>query len=568
VVQSVARLLQWVRGGSLFAFGVAWDWLRRRNTQENRARRLREAFEAMGTTFIKLGQQLSMRLDLLPYAYTSELEKMLDKVPPFPTGEAIRTIERATSQPLGKHFSAFDPEPIGSASVACVYQAVLGSGETVAVKVRRPGIVPLLAADMRALGWLLEIAELLFLPPGFSENFIFELRTMLMEELDFTREARFADLYRRRMRKTKQLRYVSVPRVFFDHSNDEVLISEFVSGVWLTEILLALETRNRQALDNLQEMNIDPVILARRIQVIARFNNFEHIFFHADLHPANILIQPGNKIVLIDFGSCGSFSKKELISWRRWFDAQSTNDVGGMVQAALAIIEPLPPIDRDEFAMKLESMFWTDLYAIKSRHSEWWERISARLWMGFLKLSREHQIPMRLNTLRMIRASMLSDTIAARLDNDQDPYREFRYYEKGAGRRAKKRIKKRLHNLVGPSKYIRIEQGIESAIKFVYQLQRGVDTLTSIRLGAIVAKSAYAVILLLRLLITVSISTGALVAARWSFGWFGWFKLTKSTPLQILTDVLGNGYFQIYVLVLALITLRFLFHRLHHTDPP
>lgn len=568
VVQSVARLLHWFRGGSLFAFGVAWDWLRRRNTEESRARRLRETFEEMGTTFIKLGQQLSMRLDLLPYAYTSELEKMLDKVAPFPTDEAIRTIEQATGQPLGEYFSAFDPEPIGSASVACVYKAVLRSGETVAVKVRRPVIVPLLAADMRALGWLLAIAELLFLPPGFSENFIFELRTMLMEELDFTREARFADLYRRRMRKTKQLRYVSVPRVYFEHSNDAVMISEFVSGIWLTEVLLALETRNRQALDKLEEMSFDPVILARRIQVIARFNNFENIFFHADLHPANILIQPGNKIVLIDFGSCGSFSKKELISWRRWFDAQSTNDVGGMVQAALAILEPLPPIDRDEFAMKLESMFWNDLYAIKSKHSEWWERISARLWMGFLKLSREHQIPMRLNTLRMIRASMLSDTIAARLDNDQDPYREFRYYEKSAGRRAKKRIKKRLHYLLGPSKYIRIEQGIESAIKFVYQVQRGFDALTSIRLGAIVAKSAYAVILLLRLTITVSASAGALVVARWSLGRLGWIKLAQSNPLTILSDVLQSGTFQVYVLVLAVITLRFIFHRLHHTDQP
>ncbi|HYL05364.1 MAG TPA: AarF/UbiB family protein [Thermoanaerobaculia bacterium] len=503
LARSAGRLAVWLYGGLRFSLGVLWDWLRRRNTRESQARRLRETFEKMGTTFIKFGQQLSMRADLLPAAYTHELEKLLDSVEnAFPAAQAVRAIERATGQRLGEIFSAFDPEPIGKASVACVYRAVLRSGESVAVKVRRPGIVPRLAADMRALGWLLSLVEMLLFPAGFTENLVFELRTMLMEELDFTREARFADLYRRRMRKTRQLHFVSVPRVYFQHSSQEVMVADFVTGVWLKEIMEALETKDRRALDRLEEMRIDPVILARRIQLVARFNNFENIFFHADLHPANILVQPGNRILLIDFGSCGSFNRKELNSFRRWFDAQSVDDVGGMVQAALAIAEPLPPIDVDSFAMKLEAMFWNDLYAIKSKHSQWDERTSARLWMGFLKLSREFHVPLRLNMLRMIRASMLSDTIAARLDHDQDPYREFRHYEKGAGKRAKKRAGKRLHRLLGPSKYVRLEQGIESLLKLVYQVQRTVESLTSIRIGAFITKAVYAVLLLVRTLIT------------------------------------------------------------------
>jgi len=566
-MRSAACLAIWLGGGCRFAGGVLWDTIRRRNTQENRARRLREMFESMGPTFIKLGQQLSMRLDLLPYQYTRELERMLDGVPPFAPEEAMKVIARAMGQPLTQVFSDFDSRPIGSASVACVYRATLASGEDVAVKVRRPGIVARLAADMRALGWLLRAAEVFFLPPGFTANFIFELRTMLMEELDFTREARFADLYRRRMRKTRQLRFVSVPRVFFEYSNDEVMIADFVSGVWLKDMLLALETQDPQVLAKLQEMNVDPVILARRIQLIARFNNFEHIFFHADLHPANILIQPGNKIVLIDFGSCGSFSKKELISWRRWFDAQSTDDVGGMVQAALGILEPLPPIDRDDFAMKLESMFWNDLYAIKSKHSEWSERISARLWMGFLKLSREFKIPMRLNTLRMIRASMLSDTIAARLDNDQDPYREFRHYEKGAGRRAKKRVVKRLHRLLGPSKYIRIEQGVESVLKIAYQLQRGLDSLSSIRIGAIIAKSVYATLLVLRMLLFIAGSGATVTAVRWFAGLYGWRDYTRENLFHSALLVVKSESFEVFVLLVVLITFRFLFFRLWQKDP-
>lgn len=515
IFRSVIRLFMWLAAGILFLLGVASDLLHARNTAENRARHMREAFESMGTTFIKVGQQLSMRLDLLPYVYTRELEKMLDNVRPFPVEVAIKTIERATGKRLEEIFSAFDPEPVGSASVACVYHAILKNGKRVAVKVRRPGIGVRLAADMRALRWLAFVTEMLLFAPGFTSNFVFELNSMLMEELDFVREARFADLYRRRTRRTRELHFVSAPKVYFEYSSEEVMVSEFVTGIWMKDLLPALENHSPQTMAMLEELNIDPVILARRIQLIARFNNFENIFFHADLHPGNILVKPNNKIVLIDFGSCGSFSKGELNSWRRWFDAQSIDDVGGMVQAALAILEPLPPIDKDAFGQRMEYMFWNDLYAIKSKHSQWPERISSRLWMGFLKLSREFQVPLRLNTLRMIRASMLTDTIAARLDHRQDPYREFRRYERGAGWRAKKRLIRRIHRLLGPGKYIRLEQGLDATLKFFYQLQRTVDSLSSIRIGAIIGRAEYLGTLVLRALAWAVASAAGLTFTFW-----------------------------------------------------
>ena len=514
-LRSIGRLLLWFVGGGLFLAIISLDWFRGRSNIESRAQRLRQTFEKMGTTFIKVGQQLSMRLDLLPYAYTRELEKMLDNVPPFQFSHAIKAIERATGDSLEEVFSAFDPEPIGSASIACVFHAILKSGERVAVKVRRPKIGIRLAADLRALGWIANAAELLLFAPGFTANFVYELSTMLMEELDFVSEARFADLYRLQMRKTDEMDFVTVPKVFFQYSNDEVMVSEFVTGIWMKDLLPSIESKNPEVSEQLRSLNIDPVILARRIQLIARFNNFENLFFHADLHPGNILIKPDNRIVLIDFGSCGSFSKKELNCWKRWFDAQSIDDVGGMVQAAMGILEPLPPIDKDAFALRMEFMFWNDLYAIKSKHSNWSERISSRLWMGFINLSREFQIPLRLNLLRMIRASMLTDTIAIRLDNDQDPYREFRRYEREAGWRAKRRLMKRVHRLLGPSKYIRLEQGLESTLKLVYEVQRTVDSIASIRIGAIVGWVEYFITLLLRTFTWAIVSATALTALAW-----------------------------------------------------
>lgn len=559
--RTLRRLVRWIGGLIYFVVTVLWDKLRGLDCEDRRAFRLRRMFEALGTTFIKVGQQLSMRLDLLPYAYTRELAKMLDNVPPFPSEQAIAAIERSTGKPLGETFSAFDPKPIGSASVACVYQAVLQCGDRVAVKVRRPGIGHKLAADMRALGWLMRVLELVALRPGTTGNFLFELTIMLMEELDFVREARFTDLFRVRIRKIKQLRFCTSPRVYFEHSTAEVLVTEFVTGIWLTEVLAAFESGNASLMAPLDEMSIDRRTLARRILLISRYGNFENIFFHADLHPANILIKPDNKIVLIDFGSCGSFTKRELIAWRRLFDAQSFDDVGGMVQAALGVIEPLPPIDKDQFSLRLEYVFWNDLYAIKSKKSEWWERISARLWIGFLKLSREFSIPMRLNTLRMIRAIMLADTIAARLDHDLDPYKEYRYYAKGAGKRARRRIKRRLRRILGPSKYIRVEQGIESALTAVYRVQRALQSIAYIRILPLIGKAAVAVVHFLRILAIASTAAGALTL----------FELfihpqPKDTFFIVLWErVLPNGYFQLFCVAMALPAMRRIVYRL--TDP-
>jgi predicted unusual protein kinase regulating ubiquinone biosynthesis (AarF/ABC1/UbiB family) len=561
MMHSIQRLFVWLYAAAAFGMRVLSDRMRGRDNEERRARRLRQTFESMGMTFIKFGQQLSMRLDLLPYAYTRELESMLDKVDPMPEDDAIRTIERALGRPIDEIFSAFDRTPIGSASVACVYHAVLISGEEVAVKVRRRRIGELLVADMRALGWLLKLADALFLRPGFTDNFRFELTTMLLEELDFRREARFGELFRRRMGKTRQLRFATAPKVYFDVSTADVLVTEFVTGTWMNEILTAIETDDAPALAALEQLDIDPIILARRIQLIGRYNNFENFFFHADLHPANILVQPGNKIVLVDFGSCGSFDRRELNSWRRWFEAQSVDDVGGMVQASLAIIEPIPAVDKTKFAQRLQLMFWNDLYAIKSKNSHWSERISARLWIGFMKLSREFGVSMKMNTLKMIRASMLADTIAARLDNDQDSYEEYRYYEKGAGRRARKRFFKRLNRVFGPGKFIRLEQGIESGLKLFHRVQQQLDSLAFIGILPAIGKAAKMVILLVKSFVAVAVGGGALALIDLTLLHFGKMSNPDHVPVRFFPVlwhlVIKNGWFQLVaILPIAVLLIR------------
>jgi len=556
------RMVLWIAAVARLLGGNLVDVVLRRSSVERRAQRLRRTMESMGGTFVKLGQQLSMRIDLIPYPIAHELEKMLDDVPSFPSEHAIKAIEEAAGKPLTDVFAVFDPEPIASASIACVYQGILRSGEKVGIKVRRPGIGQTFVADMLCLRALLWLLEFWYFPPGYTEHIVRELRTMLLEELDFIREARFTELFRQRTKGKSST--VTAPRVYAELSNQEVLVTEFVPGIFLTELLAAVENQDHRALGFLRQQDIDPKVVARRLIEVNRYSGFELLLFHADLHPGNILVQPGNRLVLIDFGSCGSFTNQDRMIWRRVMQAQAAEDIGGMVQAAMAILEPLPPIDTDAFRLELEELFWDDLYAIKSKNSPWWERTSANNWIAFLKLARKYHLPVSLHVMRMIRVTMLSDTIALRLDGSIDHYAEYRKYLKSAGKRAKKRLKKRLAAGLDERTYVQLEQNFEALGGVVYRFQRLLDT-SFFSYVKLQSKAAFFGVTFLRtgsrLLLGTGIALGLaalLSAARNGFG-----QIADGATLA--RQVLTSGWYQVFVALIVLHAARGILARL--SDP-
>ena len=555
IIRVVLRLFVWGRAALQFSAGTAWDIVLRRNSVHRRARRLRRILEGAGPTFIKIGQQLSIRSDLLAYEYTRELEKMLDSAPPFPVQKAIESIEKAAGEPLSKAFEVFDPEPIASASIACVYQGLLPNGDRVAIKVRRPNIGKQFAADIRGLAWVLTLLEMFWLPPGFSTHFVFELRQMLFEELDFVREARYTELFRENARDS-ELDFATSPRVYFKLSNHEVLVTEFLTGIFLTELLAVVENKDQAALEALHERGIDPAIVAKRLIWVNRFGGFEALFFHADLHPGNVLVLPGSKLVLIDFGSCGAFTESERVIWRRMLYAQSRGDVGAMTQATLALLEPLPAISTHEFSQRCETVFWQDLYAARSSHSEWWERTTANIWLSFFRLSREFNIPMRLNTLRMIRGSLLTDTVALRLDPTLDHYEEYRRYLQSAGKRARKRLLEKIPQAIfGDSEWIQWEQMFEAGWSALYRAQRFLDS-TAIEYSKLRGGFSSFISNLGRALSTLGfVALGATLI-------LGGMQVASGRTLDVnfgrvfLEQVLASGWFQVVVLMVVLVNIR------------
>ncbi|MCP4540880.1 MAG: AarF/ABC1/UbiB kinase family protein [Chloroflexi bacterium] len=563
IIQVLSRLRLWLYALAFFSGGTLLDWVLNRNTIERRAVRLRRAFEKVGGTFIKLGQQLSIRVDILPYAYCVELSKLLDEIEPFPTEEAVRAVERVTGKPLSETFELFDPEPIGSASIACVYQAILKNGDKVAVKVRRPNIREEFAADLKALDWVLEAAEFLaIIRPGFTHNPRQELHDTLMEELDFYKEARYQSLFRQSAKKARR-RYFSAPGLYFDLSGEDVIVQEFVSGFWLSELLVAIECNDQKALATFRQRNIDPKIVARRLLWISYWGLWENLFFHADPHPANVLVQPDNKIVFVDFGSGGSFSRSRRLALHAINDLESKDDIEGAARVSLTFMEPLPPIDVDMVLKEIEAEYLHTLSGMRTKESQWWEKTSAQLWLGFFRVSNKHQIPLSIGTVRMIRATLLYDTLALRLDHSIDLRQVYAKYRKGVGKVARKRTHKKIERLLSRGfdemDYLRLEEVIDLGSRTLYRSQRLLDShpfnsvaMLSKSIVVLFETARFAISSLITIALTATLLAGF---QRLIYG-------SKVNLRQTIIGVVSHGGFQAFILILILIDVRRVYLRL------
>jgi ubiquinone biosynthesis protein len=333
------------------------------------ARALRRALDDAGVTFVKLGQILSTRRDLLPAVYIAELAKLQDQAAPIPGTSSIRLVEAAAGAPIGEVFAQFDPEPIAAASIAQVHTAVLHGGEAVVVKVRRPDAEQTVERDLDIIRRLAQSLDrhtswgrsmdVLGLAAGFAEA--------LREEVDFTVEARnLAQVAAAHDRRRAEVR---VPRPHADLSDEQVLVMERLPGVPLASA-------------RLRDRGVDGNELAAALLR----EMFDEIMvdgiFHADPHPGNLMLLEDDRIGLIDYGSVGRLDRELRASFEAILQAVDRQDGPSLADALIGVSSRPDELDLTGFERALGSFMarhlvpgtapgirmFTELFRIIAKH--------------------------------------------------------------------------------------------------------------------------------------------------------------------------------------------------------
>jgi ubiquinone biosynthesis protein len=286
--------------------------------------KMRLVCEELGPTFVKFGQILSNRPDLIPLELTFELEKLQENVPPMSQKEARKVVETELKGSVEDLFAWFEPEPFASASMAQVHKVTLHSGKRIALKVQRSGIFDIIVEDIKVMYKIAEVLEKRipsiknFDPVGLVKNF----ENSILKELDFINESINVERFYNNLQKDKTPeQFAYSPKVHKEFTTIKVLALEFISGI---------------KIDRIQELNkkgFDTKIIARRLAISYYKQIFEYGFFHADPHPGNLLVLPNGHIAYLDFGMMGSMLPRDIYVFGKLFMAISNKNVKEIIKA-------------------------------------------------------------------------------------------------------------------------------------------------------------------------------------------------------------------------------------------
>jgi predicted unusual protein kinase regulating ubiquinone biosynthesis (AarF/ABC1/UbiB family) len=336
---------RFIRGIRFVIFRGAEGSSRKEARLEQQASWLRESLIDLGPTFIKIGQALGTRADLLPLAYVKELATLQDQVPSFPTAQAFARIESELGLSLHECYPEIDSEPIASASLGQVYRARLASGEEVAVKVQRPNLEKLISFDIAILHRLVMLTNRFF--PKANENadwegMLHEFHATIFEEMDYVKEGRNADRFRYNFRTWRAVR---VPKVYWSHTSRRVLTLEFIRGTKVTDV------------EGLRANRISAVKVNRLLVRTYLKQLLEDGFFHADPHPGNLLVMDSGHLAFFDFGMVGRITAVLQAQMIDAFFHVVGRDVHGLGQDIINLNFLKPGVDAETVRPVVEGLF-------------------------------------------------------------------------------------------------------------------------------------------------------------------------------------------------------------------
>lgn len=299
------------------------------------AERVRMALEELGPTYIKLGQLISTRPDLLPKEYIVELEKLQNQAPPFPFAEVEKQFARAGLD-IKEIFTSFDETPIAAASIGQVHRARLTTGQEVAIKIQRPGIKESVEVDLEII---MELARAAERRTRWAKHYgicgiVQEFAAALRAELDFVREGRNAEAFRLMFKDNKRVR---IPKVYWQYTTDRILVFENISGIKVSDV------------EALKSASADLKAVSQNIVDTLFSMVYEHGFFHADPHPGNMAVLPGNVLVFYDFGQVGTIDDYTRDLGMDLIMGQVTRDFNGISRALLQMGFAAGHVNKESF---------------------------------------------------------------------------------------------------------------------------------------------------------------------------------------------------------------------------
>lgn len=412
-------LLTWV---FMLRFAVSWILGSRA-----RPRLLRQYLQTAGAGFVKLGQVLAMRYDLLPAEYCQELSRLLDRLPASPSSAIVANIELELGKPLHELFREFEPVPLSSASVAQVHAASTLEGLKVVVKVKHPGIGLRYRVDLANLRIFARCCDFF----GVTRNIdlravVREFTRLAEEELDFRHEARNIHVLHQLM-QDDDIDHCA-PAVFMELCGPSVITMERLEGLWMTDFLAALENKDTARVEAWVANGISAERTSRLVFRSMLEQCFTYRTFHADPHAGNLVVLQGGTLGYVDFGMVGWLDEKLWLQQRKLNEALASEKIHLAYEAVLDMLEPLKKKDLSSFEMEVKTLFKEWLFATKTPGASIQERSSGALFVRLFEVCRQEGLSMSLGSLRLIRALMVSDMICLRLNPSLPRLHELKAY--------------------------------------------------------------------------------------------------------------------------------------------
>ena len=365
------------------------------------AQRMRMAMEELGPTFIKLGQMLSTRPDILPNSFILEFEKLQKQVSPIPTPIAKQIIESELKKPISEVFSSFDDQPLAAASLAQVHRAVF-EGHQVVIKVQRPNITQIIEVDLTIMHSLASLIER-YLKSTYVVNpvgLVKEFSDTLRKELDFRLEAHNMKRFAAAFSGTP---FLHVPQIYAEqYCTQRILIMEYIDGINISDI------------ERLKKEGYDLKLLARRGADICIRSILEHGFFHADPHPGNLVILPDNQICFLDYGMMGSLSLRYRERMGRMLYYVINTDEKRTSRALLGLVEVNQVVDAETLETEVSGIIQ------EFAHLTLREIQLGNLMLELVRMLRSHQIRFPMHLVWLVKTIMIIEESAHRLDDDFD----------------------------------------------------------------------------------------------------------------------------------------------------